>query len=54
MSGADDNTVRIWNVDGGLIKTLEGHSGDVYSVAFNHDGTLIVSGSEDKKYEYGT
>jgi WD40 repeat protein len=30
-----------------LLKTLE-HSSEVYSVAFNHDGTKIVSGSDDK------
>ncbi|KAE9403383.1 WD40 repeat-like protein [Gymnopus androsaceus JB14] len=27
---------------------LQGHDGGVYSVAFSHDGTRIVSGSSDK------
>ena len=28
-------------------QTLNGHTGGVYSVAFNDDGTKVVSGSED-------
>ena len=35
--------VKIWNTMGRCIKTLEGHSGCVYSVAI--DGDRIVSGS---------
>ena len=31
-----------------LLKTLEGHSGYVYSVAYSPDGTKIISGSYDK------
>ena len=30
------------------LKTLEGHSWDVYSVAYSPDGTKIISGSYDK------
>ena len=30
------------------LKTLEGHSNGVCSVAFSPDGTKIISGSEDK------
>ena len=29
--------------------TLKGHTRSVLSVVFNHDGTKIVSGSDDKK-----
>ena len=28
--------------------TLQGHTSNVWSVAFNHDGSKIVSGSADK------
>ena len=30
------------------VRTLAGHSGDVFSVAFSLDGTCVVSGSADK------
>ena len=46
VSGSQDNTIRVWNVDTGeCILTLEGHTDRVMSVGFNHDGTKIVSGS---------
>ena len=49
VSGSDDETIRVWNVDTGeCILTLKGHTGNVYSVGFNHDGTKIVSGSFDQ------
>ncbi|WPJ63597.1 hypothetical protein SMAC4_13655 [Sordaria macrospora] len=34
-----------WNA---CLQTLEGHSGDVYSVAFSPDGQRLASGSEDE------
>jgi WD40 repeat protein len=30
-----------------VLQTLPGHRGDVYTVAFSHDGRWIASGSED-------
>ena len=33
---------------GRLIRTLEGHAGEVNSVAFSADGSRVVSGSSDK------
>ncbi|MEE1143405.1 MAG: WD40 repeat domain-containing protein [Bacteroidales bacterium] len=33
---------------GACLKTLEGHSELVYSVAFSPDGKRIISGSEDE------
>jgi len=43
-----DNTVKLWNPSTSqLIDTLTGHSGYIASVAFNHDGTLLASGSRD-------
>jgi WD40 repeat protein len=34
-----------WNA---ALQTLEGHDGSVWSVAFSHDGSQVVSGSWDK------
>ena len=33
---------------GKLVRTFEGHTGDVTSVAFSPDGTRLLSGSGDK------
>jgi WD40 repeat protein len=49
VSGSDDKTVQIWNVETGeQEKKMEGHSDYVRSVAFSHDGKRVVSGSDDK------
>ena len=48
-SGSDDKTVRLWDVEKGSCKcTLNGHSSNVMSVAWNNDGTKLASGSYDK------
>ncbi|MFB2895498.1 TIR domain-containing protein [Aerosakkonemataceae cyanobacterium BLCC-F50] len=47
-SGSDDNTVKLWNRDGKLLKTLTDHKDSVYSVAFSPDGKLMASASVDK------
>lgn len=46
VSGCDDNTIKIWGVkDGKLLRTLQGHTDIVTSVAISPDGKYIVSGS---------
>ena len=41
--------MRVWDAStGGELKTLNGHTDSVRSVAFSRDGTRIVSGSEDR------
>jgi WD40 repeat protein len=48
LSGSHDYTVKLWDAaTGALIRTFEGHSRDVYSVAFSPDGARILSGSGD-------
>ena len=43
MSGADDATVRAWNISTGEeIKRYEGISGKVNSLFFGRDGLIIV------------
>lgn len=42
------DAARLWRVsDGAPLRTLEGHTGWVQSVAFSPDGTLLASGSHD-------
>ncbi|NJK42019.1 MAG: hypothetical protein HC934_13125 [Acaryochloridaceae cyanobacterium SU_2_1] len=43
-----DKAVRIWNKEGSLAKTLEGHQGPITAMALSPDGQLIVSGSQDQ------
>jgi WD40 repeat protein len=48
VSGGEDNTIKIWEVDTGECrKTLTGHENWVRSVAFSADGLRIVSGADD-------
>ena len=43
-----DGTIQLWDAKtGSELQTLKGHSGPVYSVAFSHDGQMIMSGSYD-------
>ena len=47
-SAFDDHTVRLWDsATGAARRTLEGHSGGVYGVAFWPDGSLVASASWD-------
>ena len=49
VSGSDDKTVRIWDMETGVEEQrLEGHSDEVSAVAVSADGRRVVSGSEDK------
>ena len=47
-SASDDSLIRLWNLEGKLLKTLEGHDASVRSVAFSPDGQLLASGSDDR------
>jgi len=49
VSGGDDNTVKLWDVQtGGVVKTFYGHTSYVLSVSISPDCTTIASGSGDK------
>ncbi len=49
VSGSDDRTVRLWDLDGNPIgEPFQGHEDSVWSVAFSPDGQSIVSGSSDR------
>jgi WD40 repeat protein/uncharacterized caspase-like protein len=46
-SGSLDKTIKLWSIDGKLLKTLTGHTEPVYSISFAPDGKTIASGSVD-------
>ncbi|HEY9634686.1 MAG TPA: hypothetical protein V6D14_14890 [Coleofasciculaceae cyanobacterium] len=47
-SASADRTVKLWSLDGKVLKTLEGHTDSVSSVSFSPDGQTIASTSLDQ------
>ena len=47
-SGSYDGVARTWNRQGKLILTLKKHTGPIFSIKFNKQGSLILSASADK------
>ncbi len=47
-SASQDNTVKIWDMNGNLIANLEDHVQDVYAVVFSPDSKQLLSLSEDE------
>ena len=45
VSGNEDGTVKLWNLEGKELKTLVGHRAVVTSVSFSPDGKTIASAS---------
>ena len=49
ISASEDNTLKVWELASGReLRTLRGHSGEVYAVAMTMDGKRAVSASDDK------
>ncbi|MDZ8237649.1 MAG: hypothetical protein RMZ69_10835, partial [Nostoc sp. ChiQUE01a] len=47
-TASNDNTARLWNLQGQLLQEFKGHQGYVYSVSFSPDGKTIATASSDK------
>ena len=47
-SASADKTVKLWSLNGKLLRTLKGHRDTVFSVSFSPDGQTIASASKDR------
>ncbi|MBW8049253.1 MAG: hypothetical protein FVQ77_02710 [Cytophagales bacterium] len=47
LTASSDNTVKLWDISGKLIKILKGHIKQIYVVKFSPDGKYIVTTSRD-------
>ncbi|EDX83921.1 hypothetical protein S7335_1618 [Synechococcus sp. PCC 7335] len=48
-SASSDKTLRLWHAQSGdCLRTLEGHTNWIWSIAFSPQGNLLASGSADK------
>ncbi|GMT01045.1 hypothetical protein PENTCL1PPCAC_23218 [Pristionchus entomophagus] len=49
ITGADDNLVKVWNVNQALLKfTYRGHSAEIADLSVSYCNQLVASGSNDK------
>ena len=48
LSASEDNTAKLWKLDGTLLTTYKGHKAGVWAVDFTEDRTGVVTASWDK------
>jgi WD40 repeat protein len=49
ISASDDKSLRLWDLESGAqLRTFEGHTGSVNSVAISPNGLRAISASDDK------
>jgi len=47
-TASEDGTAKLWSASsGGSLRTLQGHTGSVYSAVFSPDGQEVLTASED-------
>ena len=46
-SASEDGTVKLWNIQGELVRTLESHQDEVHDVVFSPDEKIVASASRD-------
>jgi WD40 repeat protein len=51
-SGSSDQTIKIWDFRTGELKATFNQPSRVWFVAFNHDGSQLISITEDDQYGY--
>jgi WD40 repeat protein len=48
LTSSRDQTARLWNPAGSLLRTFKGHVGEVETAAFSDDGRRVVTGGSDR------
>jgi WD40 repeat protein len=48
LTASSDKTARLWDGEGKLLASLEGHTGPVWNAVFSADGRRILTASDDK------
>ena len=49
VTGGNDDKVKIWNINGALLFTCSGHTGDITSVKVSPDNNFVISSAKDDK-----
>ncbi|MCU0537201.1 MAG: CHAT domain-containing protein [Hydrococcus sp. Prado102] len=47
-SASGDKTIKLWGLDGTLLKTIRAHEEEVYDVTYSPDGQIMASSSADR------
>lgn len=49
LTGSGDKVARLWSLQGELLQTFEGHTGEVWAVRFSPDGKQVATASADNR-----